>query len=119
MLIKNIIINIKIQKGIKDMILNSMQNTQKERAKFAREIDYLRETALDDMIDERMEVLESSMSNLSLDSEEELKEAAEYVDRLEIDDEVAIEEAEVNRILNATDNLTFMEMVGVTDIEDE
>lgn len=94
------------------MLKSSLEALQESRAKFAREVEYLRETAVDDVVDERTEEAESTIVEESM---EELAEALEMVDSMPInmDTEIALESEEVQRILDAEDNITFDEMVGI------
>jgi len=92
------------------MITKTYDDIRKEKAKFARNVEYIRETSLDDMIDERVERAHSQYVRETI---EELEEAANMVNRLEIEDEVAVESVEIQRLLDAEENITFNEMVGI------
>lgn len=92
------------------MLKNSIDAIREERARFARDVEYLKETAIDDEIDERLEISES---NYTMESAEELEEAMEMVNRLPGEEDLLAESAEVEAILDATENLTFNEMVGI------
>lgn len=92
------------------MLINTFDYIRAQKAKFVRDVEYLKETAIDDVIDERVEKAESQYVRESI---EELEEAVDMVNRLEIDDEIATESVEVKRILDAEDNITFNEMVGI------
>ena len=91
------------------MLTNTIDSIREEKAKFAREIEYLKETAMDYIIDSRVEAAESQYVRETI---EELEEAVSMVDRLPADTDMVAESAEVNRILNAETDLTFNEMVG-------
>lgn len=92
------------------MLANAMDAIRKDRAKFARDIEYVKEAAKDEVIDKRLEVAESQYFS---ETTEELEEAANWVDRLNVDDEEQVAEAEVQRILEATEDITFDEMIGI------
>ena len=92
------------------MLTNTIDSIREEKAKFARDIEYLKETAMDDIIDSRVEAAESQYVRETI---EELEEAVSMVDRLPADTDMVAESAEVNRILNAETDLTFNEMVGI------
>ena len=92
------------------MLTNTIDSIREEKAKFARDIEYLKETAMDDIIDSRVEAAESQYVRETI---EELEEAVSMVDRLPADDDMVAESAEVNRILNAETDLTFNEMIGI------
>ena len=92
------------------MLTNPIESIRIENAKFARNVKYIKETALDDQIDERVEAAESDYAPESI---EELEEAAAMVNRLpDIVDPIE-ESAEIDRILSATENITFEEMANI------
>ena len=92
------------------MLTNPIESIRIENAKFARNIEYIKETALDDQIDERVEAAESDYVPESI---EELEEAAAMVNRLPENEDPVEESAEIDRILNATENITFEEMANI------
>ena len=92
------------------MLNNVLDNLKRERAEFARDVEYLRETAIDDVLDERVETAESLFVK---ESSDELIEASEMLKKLNADEDATMEAAEIDRIMNATENLTFNEMVGI------
>lgn len=92
------------------MLNNSINEIYEEKAKFARDVEYLKETALDDEIDERLEIVDSMYERETL---EDLEEAANMLDKLPADVDVVEEATEVERILNAEESLTFEEMIGI------
>ena len=92
------------------MLTNPIERIRIENAKFARNIEYIKETALDDQIDERVEAAESEYYPESI---EEMEEAAAMVNRLPEDEDPVEESAEIDRILNAAENITFEEMIGL------
>ena len=92
------------------MLTNPIESIRIENAKFARNIEYIKETALDDQIDERVEAAESEYYPESI---EEMEGAAAMVNRLPEDEDPVEESAEIDRILNATENITFEEMANI------
>ena len=92
------------------MLTNPIESIRIENAKFARNIEYIKETALDDQIDERVEAAESEYYPESI---EEMEEAAAMVNRLPEDEDPVEDSAEIDRILNATENITFEEMANI------
>ena len=92
------------------MLTNPIESIKLENAKFARDVEYIKETALDDEIDERIEVAESQYAG---ESYEELEEAVAMVNKMPAEEDLVQEAAEINRILNADENLTFEEMADL------
>jgi hypothetical protein len=92
------------------MLTSSLDTIREEKAKFARNVEYLRETALDDIIDTRVELAESRYVRETI---EELEEAVSMVDRLPSEEDVMEESVEVERILNADTDITFNELIGI------
>jgi hypothetical protein len=94
------------------MLANILSDIREENAQFARDVEYLKETSSDDIIDERLERAEESVLD-DIESYEELKTAKENVDHLSDIEDTMEESAELEKILNATEDLTFEEMVGI------
>lgn len=92
------------------MITKTFDDIKKERAKFARDVEYIRETAIDDVLDERVERAHAQFERETI---EELEEAATMLDRLNTDDEAMTESTEIQKLLDAEENITFNEMVGI------
>lgn len=92
------------------MVANIIDEIRTERAKFARDTEYIKESVIEDIIDERTEVAESLYVR---ETAEELAEAAELVNTISGEPDVMQESAEVERILNAEENITFDEMAGI------
>ena len=92
------------------MLTNPIDSIRIKNAEFARDVEYIKETALDDEIDERVEAAESEYTPESI---EELEEAAVMVNKLPSDVDPIEESAEIDRILNAEENITFEEMVNI------
>lgn len=92
------------------MLTSTIDSIKRENAIFARDTEYLKETALDDMIDERMESVEDQFDPETI---EELEEAVHMVEQLSGDIDPVMESAEIDRILNAEDDISFNEMAGI------
>lgn len=92
------------------MLNNTIEEIRREKAEFARDREYLKETALDDEVDARMERVESMYVGETM---EELEEAAEIIKKLPAEEDVMEERAEIEKILNSDENLTFEEMAGI------
>ena len=90
------------------MLTGSINSMRQERAAKASDIEYLREMAREDAIDDRMMQLDNSL--LTCDSSV-IREATEAVDKIPTDDN--FRQQEQNRILNATHDLTFDQMIGI------
>lgn len=94
------------------MITNTIDSLTRARAERAREIEYLREIAKDDVIDNRLNIAESMYVR---ETTEDYLEAAELVDSISEDDS-GLRDVELNRILNAKGDITFNEMAGIEDL---
>lgn len=94
------------------MLSNTIDSLKLANAKFARDVEYLKETALDDIVDDRMYMAEGAILN-EFDKRIDLMEAAQYADRLSAEEDVMVESSEIDKIMNATSDLTFEEMVGM------
>ena len=93
------------------MLTGILESVKRDRAKSARNIEYLREMAREDVVDDRTEVAESQYVKETI---EDYKEAAEIIDQLSSDDSKE-EAAEIQRIMEATDDITFDEMIGIEE----
>lgn len=93
------------------MLTGILESVKRDRAKSARNIEYLREMAREDVVDDRTEVAESQYVKETI---EDYKEAAEMIDQLPSDDSKE-EAAEIQRIMEATDDITFDEMIGIEE----
>ena len=91
------------------MLTSTINELAYDRAKRAREIEYIKEINKDDRIDDRVLAAESTLIKESAD---ELMEAKELLDKIS-DDDTAMESAEINRILSAEDAITFDEMADI------
>lgn len=97
------------------MLNTTIDSMRVNRAKRARELEYLKEMANDDLIDSRIEYAESQYMR---ETSEELLEARALLDTISSEDSKA-EEAEINRILESDHDLSFDEMIGLSDYIDE
>ena len=93
------------------MLTGILDSVKRDRARFARNIEYLREMAREDVVDDRTEVAESQYVKETI---EDQKEAAEMINQLPSDDSKE-EVAEIQRIMEATDDITFDEMIGIKE----
>ena len=94
------------------MLSGSLETIKRERAKFARDVEYLKEMAIDDVIDDRTEIAESLINKETI---EELKEAADMVQKLSGEVNMVAANAEIDMIMNAESNITFDEMIGIEE----
>lgn len=92
------------------MLTTTMDSIRRKNASFARDVEYIKETALDDEIDVRTEMADGQFRRETV---EELVEAADMVKKLDDTEDPVQEATEIDRILNATENLTFEEMAGI------
>ena len=95
------------------MLTGTLNKIREERAALIRDVEYIREMAAEDAIDDRLFDLE--LLNLN-ESGNIYAEAAETVEQIPTDD--SFRQEEINRILNADHNLSFDEMLGIEDDED-
>lgn len=93
------------------MLTTTIDALREENAKFAREAEYLKETAADDMLDVCMESAESAV--LGTEKISELEEAAQMVNKMPVEETDVTESAEVERILSAKEDISFNEMAGI------
>ena len=93
------------------MLTGILESVKRDRAKSARNIEYLREMAREDVVDDRTVVAESQYVKETI---EDYNEAAEMIDQLSSDDSKE-EAAEIQRIMEATDDITFDEMIGIEE----
>ena len=98
------------------MIDTIMESFRRKEASHARDLAYLMEDMEDDTIDACLEMAESDdpMLESAYDAEDpEIQEMLEHMD--ELDDG---EEDEVNRIMEATEGLSFDQMIGLEPVEE-
>ena len=95
------------------MLTKLSDSIKRKNAEFIRDVEYIKETAYEDMLDERMESFMEDVSELSMG------EIRNDLDSLnELTDEPEQDEAEVQRIMNADRDLSFNDMIGVTPDSD-
>ena len=92
------------------MLTGTLNKIREEKASRIRDVEYIREMAADDAVDDRLFELE--MKNMH-ESGNIYAESAETVEQIPTDD--SFRQEEINRILNADHNLTFNEMLGITE----
>ena len=97
------------------MLTSTINNIAYDRAKRAREIEYIKEIAKDDVVDERVLAAESTIIK---ETTYDYLEAAELLDSIS-DDDTALESAEIDRILSAEDDITFNEMADIDNRADK
>lgn len=91
------------------MLTKLSDSIKRKNAEFIRDVEYIKETAYEDMLDERMESFMEDVSELSMG------EIRNDLDSLnELTDEPEQDEAEVQRIMNSDRDLSFNDMIGVT-----
>lgn len=91
------------------MLTKLSDSIKRKNAEFIRDVEYIKETAYEDMLDERMESFMEDVSELSMG------EIRNDLDSLnELTDEPEQDEAEVQRIMSADRDLSFNDMIGVT-----
>ena len=94
------------------MIVGSLNKIREDRAARIRDIEYIREMAIEDSIDDRLFDLELRTVK---ESGNIFAESATAVEQIPTDEE--FKQAEINRILNANDTISFDDMIGITDDE--
>lgn len=94
------------------MLTNSIDELRTERAKFAQSIEYLKETAIEDEIFDRTEMVEEMYERETM---KELRESADMLKKLDPEEELEEESAELDRLLNADDDLTFDDMINIEE----
>lgn len=95
------------------MLAGSIDAINRANASYARDLEYLKEAMYEDELDARLEALDRNEG--IIDTAEELLEAKEFAERLSGEEDEALMEAEVDRILNADHDLTFNEMAGIEE----
>jgi len=92
------------------MLANIVDKMERDKASFLRDVEYYKESVLDDEVDACLESLETAEER---DTFEEIQEAAEWADRLSGEEDEVATEAEIDRLLAADHDLTFEEMIGI------
>ena len=93
------------------MLKGIIDNVRRERAMFVRDVAYLKEMAEDDIISDRIEKAEGLFIK---ETAEDIKEAVDLVNYMP-DEFEAEENAEIEKILNSEENMTFDQMIGITE----
>lgn len=88
-------------------LLNSIRH---DRATFIHEVAHIREIASEDDIADRVGVAESQYVKEDID---DLREAKQLYQEMTIDD--SRDEKEIQKILESTTDLTFDQMIGITE----
>ena len=96
------------------MLTGTLNKIREERAARIRDVEYIREMAAEDAIDDRMFDLEMRMVK---ETGNIYAEAAKTADQISTDE--GFRQEEIDRILNAESNISFDEMLGVEFEEDE
>lgn len=95
------------------MITDILTSIQRDRANYVRDLAYLKEMAMEDEIADRMDKVESRyVKETSEDYEQALKVINEMASDYPEEDE-----AEIRRLMEATEDMTFEEMIGLSDDE--
>lgn len=99
-------------------MLNGISDSIKRKnAEFIRDVEYIKEMAYEDTLDDRLNCCTDDTPNLSMSS---ISNDVRFIDNLEETPEES--EAEVQRIMNSDRNLTFNDMIGLTkptDVEED
>ena len=99
-------------------MLNGISDSIKRKnAEFIRDVEYIKEMAYEDALDDRLNCCTDDTPNLSMSS---ISNDVKFIDNLEETPEES--EAEVQRIINTDRNLTFNDMIGLTkptDVEED
>ena len=94
------------------MFTDGLNHIQRKRAEFARDVEYIREMAADDVVDDITARAEGLYLKESVVDDDEIKAIMGKI--TDVDD---FSEAEVQRIMEATEDLSFDEMVGAVVYE--
>jgi len=90
------------------MIENAVDKIRRKRATFLHEVAFVREMANEDIIADRVDKAESQYIKESL---VDLIEAKDIVNQMPSDD--SDDQREINMLLEATDDVSFDEMIGI------
>lgn len=91
------------------MLTNISESIRRKNAEFIRDVEYIKEMAYEDMLDDR---LESVMENEYDFSYESLKSDLIAIESISDDED---DELEIQRIMESTTDLTFNDMIGITE----
>lgn len=92
------------------MLTNVIDSIRRERASFIHEVEFIREMAKEDAIADRVDKAESQYVK---ETAEDLKEAKRMV--LEMPADETQDEKEITRICESTEDMSFDEMIGITE----
>jgi hypothetical protein len=92
------------------MLVGTLNKIREERAALIRDVEYIREMALEDAVDDRLFDLEMRTVK---ESGNIYAESAKTIEQIPVDDSFRNEE--IARILNSDRNLTFDEMLGIEE----
>lgn len=91
-------------------MLNGISDSIKRKnAEFIRDVEYIKEMAYEDALDDRLNCCTDDTPDLSMST---ISDDVKFIDSLEETPEES--EAEVQRIMNSDRNLTFNDMIGLT-----
>ena len=89
------------------MLTGVLNKMREERAKFARDVEELRQMYMEDSIDDREAEIDIAYG--AADDPDELRDAADVLDRIPEDDDFT--DKEINTILNSDSDLSFDELI--------
>ena len=95
------------------MLTVALDNIRRERAIRARELEYIKEMAFDEEVDELTQEAESMFIHEPISEYVEIR---DYVDSKITPNDSVAEEAELTRILEATEDLDFDDMIGLDSL---
>lgn len=84
-----------------------------ERAKFARDIEYLQSMAEDTYIQESMIAIEEMENSKYIKETENDPELIKAIDQIPVDD--GVEDEEIDRILASDKNMNIDDVIGISD----
>lgn len=90
------------------MLTGIIESIRKERAVFSHEVNFIREMSTEDIIADSVDKAESQYMK---ETAEDLIEAKEMCNEMPAD--TTQDEAEIQRMLEATEDMTFDEMIGI------
>lgn len=97
------------------MLTGALNRMREERARFARDVEELRQMYMEDSIDDRESEIDIAYG--AADDPDELRAAADVLDRIPEDDDFT--DKEINTILNSDHDLSFDELVCGKDCCDD
>lgn len=89
------------------MLTGALNKMREERAKFARDVEELRQMYMEDAIDDREHEMDITFG--TTDDPDELRAAADVLDKIPEDDDFT--DKEINTILNSDHDLSFDELI--------